>query len=305
IGEAITVEVTGTLAGHTTTVKTSSPTAAVTAAPVPPVTGTTPTINGTPQVDQVLTATPGTWGPSGVALAYQWFAGADEITGATNPTYTPVTGDIGDAITVQVTGTLAGHTTTVKTSSPTAAVTAAPLPPVTGTTPRITGTARTGSTLTAVPGAWGPAGVHLTYRWFANDTVIAGARSSTFKPRNTEAGRRITVEVTGTSPGVAAVTKRSAPTATSIGVLTPTAVTITGTRKVGRTLSASTGSWGPKPVALSYRWYRDGKLIPGQVRRTYKLRKADKGKRISVRVYQSKTSYLTANRVSAKTGKIK
>ncbi|RNL65704.1 hypothetical protein EFK50_01235, partial [Nocardioides marmoriginsengisoli] len=108
--------------------------------PAPAVTGTTPTISGTPQVDQVLTATPGAWGPSGVSLAYQWFAGADEITGATNPTYTPVTGDIGEAITVEVTRTLAGHTTTVKTSSPTTAVTAAPVPPVTGTTPTISGT---------------------------------------------------------------------------------------------------------------------------------------------------------------------
>jgi protocatechuate 3,4-dioxygenase beta subunit len=82
-------------------------------------------------------------------------------------------------------------------------------------------------------------------------------------------------------------------------------VTIKGTAKVGKKLRASTRAWAPAPVSLSYTWYRNGKPIKGQTTATYKLRKADKGKRITVRVHQRKAGYVTASRVSAKTPKVR
>ncbi|MGB7961769.1 MAG: peptidoglycan-binding protein, partial [Propionicimonas sp.] len=45
-------------------------------------------IKGTVATDQKLTAVPGTWGPSGVELAYQWYRGTTAIKGATATTYT-------------------------------------------------------------------------------------------------------------------------------------------------------------------------------------------------------------------------
>ena len=114
VGKTITVTVTGSKAGYTTTAKTSAATKAVTAplaltaAPVPTVTG--PTVSG-----EKSTAVPGTWGPAPVALAYQWKRSGVNISGATAATYFLTSGDVGKTITVTVTGSKAGYTTTAKT----------------------------------------------------------------------------------------------------------------------------------------------------------------------------------------------
>ena len=41
----------------------------------------------TPQVGQTLSATTGSWTPSGLSYAYQWYRGASQIGGATSATY--------------------------------------------------------------------------------------------------------------------------------------------------------------------------------------------------------------------------
>ncbi|MRK01064.1 hypothetical protein GEV27_05970 [Aeromicrobium sp. S22] len=298
--KTIAVRVTGTLAHHTTTAKTSAATAPVSK---PAVAGSTPTITGTPQVGQQLTADPGTWGPAGVELAYQWLANGAPIEGATQATYTPSIEDATKTITVRVTGTLATHTATTKTSAATAPVATPPV--VTGAAPTISGTPRSGKTLSVATGSWGPAGVTLARQWRANGAAITGATGSTLRLSNAHAGKKITVTVTGTIEGGAPVVRTSAATAKVQGVLTAKKVTISGTAKVGRTLRAKTGSWGPAPVTSSYKWYRNGRAISGQKKSTYKVRKADVGKRITVRVTQRKSSYVTVSKLSSKTAKVK
>ena len=98
-----------------------------------------------------------------------------------------------------------------------------------------------------------------------------------------------------------------APTQPPAGLsrFTTSKVTVKGTAKVGKKLRASTRAWGPAPVKLSYTWYRNGKTIKGQKKSTYRVRDADKGKRITVRVHQRKPGYATANRLSGKTAKVK
>ena len=78
--------------------------------------------------------------------------------------------------------------------------------------PTITGTAKVGSTLTAVPGTWGPAPVTLTYQWKANGVAIVGATASTYKPVAADAGKTLTVTVTGTKTGYTTASKTSAAT---------------------------------------------------------------------------------------------
>lgn len=82
-----------------------------------------PTITGTARVGQTLTSTTGTWDES-PTLTRQWKAAGVAINGATAATYVPVTGDIGKAITVTVTGKNARGSVS-KTSAATAAVVAA------------------------------------------------------------------------------------------------------------------------------------------------------------------------------------
>jgi predicted secreted protein len=82
-----------------------------------------PSISGTPQVGQVLTAIPGTW-TGNPSFTYQWRNEGVDIGGATSVTYTPVVGDVGDVLTVRVTATNTSGSANA-TSGPSAAVIAA------------------------------------------------------------------------------------------------------------------------------------------------------------------------------------
>lgn len=76
---------------------------------IPGVAAGEPVIEGEPLMGQVLVAHPGTWGPTGVELRYQWLADGQPIAGAQADTL-HVTGRLrGARISVVVTGSLAGH----------------------------------------------------------------------------------------------------------------------------------------------------------------------------------------------------
>ncbi|NQX05345.1 hypothetical protein HQQ82_12415 [Rathayibacter sp. VKM Ac-2856] len=294
-GATLTVSVTGTKPGYSPATKTSATTAAVTNGAV--ITGATPTITGTATVGQKLTAVPGTWTPSPVTLAYQWKRNGTAISGATASTYTLVAADAGAAITVAVTGTKSGYTAVTKTS---AAVTAKAALQTLMPTPTITGTTKVGSTLTANAGTW-DAGTTLTYQWKKNNGVyISGATAKTYVLKASDAGATVTVSVTSTKPGYSPATKTSATTAlVTGGVLTGATPTITGTAKVGQTLTAVPGTWSPAPVALSYQWKRGGTAISGATSATYKTVSADAGKAITVTVTGTKAGFTTLAKTSA------
>ncbi|MEW9808598.1 phage tail tube protein [Mesorhizobium sp. ZMM04-5] len=63
-----------------------------------------PAVSGVAQVGQTLTAWEGVW-TGAPTFSYQWEADGVEIGGATSKTYAPVVGQIGDVLTVVVTGT--------------------------------------------------------------------------------------------------------------------------------------------------------------------------------------------------------
>ena len=81
-----------------------------------------PTISGSAKVGSTLTAKPGAWGPTPVALKYQWKANGASISGATSSKYKITTGAAGRRITVAVTASKTGYVTVVKTSAATRAV---------------------------------------------------------------------------------------------------------------------------------------------------------------------------------------
>ncbi|OFI38547.1 hypothetical protein BIU82_04300 [Arthrobacter sp. SW1] len=272
---------------------TSAPVAAGT------LTAPTPTITGTAKVGYTLTANAGTWGPAPVTLAYQWFRSGVAITGATAATYVQTSADLGKTMTVQVTGTKTGYTTAARTSAATAAVAAGTL---TAPAPTITGTKKVGYRLTANAGTWGPAPVTLAYQWFRSGVAITGATASTYTLTASDLGKTMTVRVTGSKAGYTTVAKTSAATTAVVaGTLTAPTPTITGTKKVGYTLTANPGTWGPAPVTLRYQWFRGTTAISGAVYQTYKLTTTDRGKQIRVRVTGSKSGYTTVSKYSAYT----
>lgn len=74
------------------------------------------------------------------------------------------------------------------------------------------------------------------------------------------------------------------PTAAATVTIRSHAVTITGVRKAGHTLTAHAGTWRPAGVKLHYRWYVGSKAIAGATHKALKIRSAWVGKTLTVRV---------------------
>ena len=168
-----------------------------------------PTISGRVRVGGTLVADPGTWTPSttGITFAYRWFADGTPIPGATGDRLALGPELAGSRISVQVQGSQDGFTPVTRVSETTARVAPGSL---TSTRPTIAGTPRIGRTLTVRPGAWGPDGVRLTYRWSADGRAIPGATGRRLTLDAQLLGARITVTVTGRADGYATRSRTSA-----------------------------------------------------------------------------------------------
>lgn len=181
--------------------------------------------------------------------------------------------------------------------------------PVTSSTPKVSGSAQVGKTLTALPGAWGPGGVALAYQWIRGSSVIDGATGSTYAVQPADVGSALKVAVTGTADGVAAVSKTSAATLVVTKALlapTPLPVVSDTTPVTDQVLVADSGSWGPEPVALAHQWYRVSSTgiataISGATQASYPVRSGDVGYRLKVKVTGAKPGYASASKYSALT----
>lgn len=67
-------------------------------------------VTGSWKVGRTITANPGTWTASGVTFSYKWSRNGTAIAGATKATYTPTSKDVGQRMTVTVTGKKTGYT---------------------------------------------------------------------------------------------------------------------------------------------------------------------------------------------------
>jgi hypothetical protein len=238
----------------------------------------------------------GTW-PVNVLVNYQWFRGNSSISGATSSSYVVQAADAGYQIRLQVTGSRSGLTS-VSRSTPYSNTILVPL--TLTPTPTVTGTKKVGSALTAIPGTW-DSGTSLSYIWLRDGAEISIATNSTYVLTSFDANRLISVKVTGTKQGHQSVSKTSDASRVlgSDLTLTPTP-TFTGTKVVGNTLSATSGTWD-SGVELSYQWLNDGNEISGATSSTYVLQGSDYQHQISVRVTGTKFGYTTTSKTSAST----
>ena len=192
-----------------------------------------PTITGTPEVGQVLTADisgiTDANGLTGVEYSYQWYrvTGGSQslILNATNSTYTLGTADRGKSIRVRVHFTDAHGFDEVLTSAD-VAVTQNANP--TGA-PVVSGAPQLGQILRAVTseiadgdGLTTPA---FAYRWIrttdGTDTDIAGATAQTYTPNAGDLGSTIKVRVSFTDNGNTTETLTSAATGTVLAAAAP------------------------------------------------------------------------------------
>ena len=180
-----------------------------------------PTINGTAQVGEILTASTSSIadadGVANATFTYQWLADDADISGATGSSYTLVAADEGKVIKVTVSFTDDAGNAETLTSVATTAVT------LTGGStnsleqsnqedvqensaatgaPTIGGTAQVDETLTAstssISDSDGLANASFTYQWLADDADINGATTSSYTVVAADAGKTIKVQVSFT-----------------------------------------------------------------------------------------------------------
>ncbi|MGB5539518.1 MAG: DUF2341 domain-containing protein [Gammaproteobacteria bacterium] len=265
---------------------TSAQTAAVTNMNDTPV--GVPTITGTVQEDQVLTAdTSGISDADGLgAFSYQWLRDGVAIGGATGNSYTLGDADVGAQISVQVSYTDLNGTSESVTSAQTAAVTNindAPTGSVTidNTTPAEGDTLTASNTLADVDGLSGP----VSYQWYRDGVAIGGATGSTYTTVQADVGAVIAVVASYTDDQSTAESVSSAGTAAVINVNdAPTGtVSISGTPAEDQVLTASNTLADVDGLgAISYQWYRDGVAIAGATGSTHTLGDVDVGTTITV-----------------------
>ena len=200
-----------------------------------------PTISGTAQVGQILTASTSdisdSDGLDNANFTYQWISndGTEDshIQNATDSTYTVGADDEGKTIKVRVSFADDRNNHETVTSTATAAVTASPNSAATGA-PTISGTAQVGQMLTVstsdISDSDGLDNANFTYQWLSNDGTsysnISGASSSTYTLVESDEGKTIKVRVTFTddrghqetltSTATAAVTAAPSPLTVSV-----------------------------------------------------------------------------------------
>lgn len=266
-------------------------------APQTPVATKPVAVAGTPKVGGPLTATAPAWDTDAtdVATTYQWLRGGTAITGATAASYTPTAEDLGKAVTVRATGTRDGAPEPATSTSSAVTVLLGDAP--TAAAPAVSGAPRPGSTLTVAAPAWSGTGpVVTTYQWLRDGQPITGATTASYAVTEADAGRTLAARATGTRAGHAPGTATSQ--AVTVGAAEPLTATVppsitrpAGGVTVGRTLTATPGTWSAPVTAVAYTWRRDGSTIPGATGPTYVVRPADVGRALSVAVTARATGF--------------
>jgi alpha-tubulin suppressor-like RCC1 family protein len=265
-----------------------------------------PSISGTYAIDRALSADSGIWtGEGAITYSYTWELcnekdeGCSTITGATEPTYTPSTGDAGKTLKVSITAEGTAGKESV-TSAATPAIGSESLPPTDVIAPTVEGNLTSGETLTAQTGTWlSSEAISYSYQWQKCDEEgegcanISGATSSTYKLIEEDINSTLRVLVTAkNSLGTASATSEASETVGGTGPpKNNSRPVINGTTKLGERLTARNGSWsGSRPLTYYYRWERCNtagescSAIEGATKPSYTTASADVGSTLRVKV---------------------
>ena len=202
-----------------------------------PVNTSPPTISGTAQVGQTLTAGNGTWSNAPTSFAYQWLRcngggnSCDNVANATQQTHTLVVADAGSTMRVRVTATNADGSSSAQSeqTAVVAPVTSSAAPKNTAP-PTITGMAKVGQTLTANEGTWSGNPTGYAFQWQRCDadvvvcSNVVGATAKTYLVRIGDLGYRLRVRVTARND------KGSATANTALSAIVAPAAAITNKR---------------------------------------------------------------------------
>jgi RHS repeat-associated protein len=297
VGHRLVVEETAANAAGSGPAATSAPSPIVVVGV--PVNFRAPTIGGEARQGETLTETRGGWTnePERYEIEWQRCDGSGQgcVTaeaGGEDDEYQLRAADLGHTIKVLETAVNAGGQGDPATSAPTAKVIAAV--PVGISPPTIEGQTVQGETLSAIEGGWTNEPSTYGHQWErctaagAGCEPIDGATAETYVLTAADVGHRLVVTETATNAAGAGEAQTSAPTA----VIEPTVPvntappTISGTARVGSTLTAAHGSWTHQPTGYVLRWERcdEGSCEPidGATEATYTPTAADLGRPLRV-----------------------
>jgi hypothetical protein len=147
------------------------------------------------------------------------------------------------------------------------------VPVLTGV-PTLVGSGKAGTTHTCTAPAAVGEGITILTTWLRDTTVIAGATARTFKPGVAEAGHNLKCRITARNGAGAdaadSTTRRVGPAAR--------ATALAGFPIVGTTLGCTTFAGA---TSTTYAWKRGTRTVRGRRARTFKIGKADLGKRLT------------------------
>jgi hypothetical protein len=245
----------------------------------------TPAISGDKKVGSVLSASVGSWDPSG-NVEYIWMRNGFAIVGATLQSYTLTAADLNSTVTVGVKGIKSGYQTVSATSAG-HSIAAGTLTVISN--PILQVPAAVGKILGADAGTWTP-GTTLTYQWYLDGALISGATSKNYTLKAGDLGKRVSYSVTGRKNAYENRTITSQPVLVKEGQLVGSNPTITGRASLGSTLTANPGKW-EAGTKIAYQWLTNGKPIAKANSKTYKISRSNLRATLTVRITATKPGY--------------
>lgn len=235
-------------------------------------------ISGTAKVGRELTGTPATFTGEPDSVTNQWFADGVAIDGETGTTYTPVEGDEYKQITFRSTA-IRGEETLKSTSNPTDRVQPGKVLLV-ETEASVSGTAKSGETLTGTPATFNLEEAEVSNRWLADGAPIDGATGNTLELGAAQVDKKISFESTATYDGISvvSVSDETAKVA-DVDLAKLTDPSISGTAQVTKTLVGTPGTFNAGTV--TNQWFANGVAIDGATGTSYTLVEADEDKTIT------------------------
>lgn len=266
-----------------------------------------------PIFGDTLTVTPGAWNETPDDVHYQWTAhdadGVPTDVGTDAPSYTPTAeqAEAGVRLSVTVTATKDGYVSGTATSEQTERVSRARF-----TRPEalaVEGEATVGETLRAAAGPITPTPDSTEWEWYASEDDsgpsqryrrIEGATTAELTLTPDLAGAEVYATLWIHKAGYWEANVQSLDIPVAPGTLTAPTVEVTGTPRVGQTLTAvATGD--PAATGTSYQWLRGSTPIAGATAPTYTPTAADLGQGLAVRTTSTADGYNDATVTSTPT----
>ncbi|MCL3838787.1 hypothetical protein [Aeromicrobium duanguangcaii] len=244
------------------------------------------------RVNDVLTATTGTFTPRPDTYSYQWYSDEKLIFGESGQTFKVTAAQAGTRISVRVTAKRRNFDDMPILSALSVPVTN--LDFTTVGTPVLDGSGAQGEPLTIRPGTWVPAVATngFEYEWYADDVKIPSQTRASYTPPVSMIGKRIHAVVRGTKAGYNPQSRQTSSISIVGAGFTAGRVVIAGTPRVGEKLVATASGWAPTtPSKRTFVWKVGGQILQDGALNYLKVPESAVGKSIHVEVRGERSGF--------------